>query len=118
MDWRERTWRAVPYARRCRCIGKAAPCPWPCFDPPGLPDVPEPDGLIDGRGLVPGLVRALFGSATRQRTAAFATVPDGAEDQAGRYYAAALLLAAVLVSPRPRAEYLFIGPTVGNSNLV
>jgi phage terminase large subunit-like protein len=32
-------------------------------------------------------------------------------------YAAALLLTAVLVSPRPRAEYLFIGPTVEISDL-
>ena len=58
-------------------------------------------------------VRALFGSYDeklnhRHIRELFLMVPKKSSKTT---YAAALLLTAVLVSPRPRAEYIFIGPT-------
>jgi phage terminase large subunit-like protein len=59
------------------------------------------------------IVRAAFGSydpATKERhiRELFLMVP---KKNSKTTYAAAFLLTAVLVSPRPRAEYIFIGPT-------
>lgn len=90
------------------------------FDRLRLPDVPGNPTLADAGGeWFRDLVRALFGSydeATKQRhiRELFLMVPKKSSKTT---YAAALLLTAVLVSPRPRAEYLFIGPTVEISDL-
>jgi phage terminase large subunit-like protein len=90
------------------------------FDRLRLPDVPGNPTLADAGGeWFREIVRALFGSydeATKQRhiRELFLMVPKKSSKTT---YAAALLLTAVLVSPRPRAEYLFIGPTVEISDL-
>lgn len=85
-----------------------------------LPDVPDQPTLADaGADWFREIVAALFGSYdpdTKQRhiREVFAMV---AKKNSKTTYSAALLLVAVLISPRPRAEYLFIGPTKEISDL-
>ena len=85
-----------------------------------LPDVTGNPALAEAGGeWFTEIVRALFGSydpVAQQRhiRELFLMVPKKSSKTT---YAAALLLTAVLVSPRPRAEYLFIGPTVEISDL-
>lgn len=85
-----------------------------------LPDVPGNPYLAEAGGeWFAEIVRALFGSydeklKQRHVRELFLMVPKKSSKTT---YAAALLLTAVLVSPRPRAEYLFIGPTVEISDL-
>ena len=79
-----------------------------------LPDVAGNPYLEDAGGeWFFDAVRALFGSYDeklneRHIRELFLMVPKKSSKTT---YAAALLLTAVLVSPRPRAEYIFIGPT-------
>lgn len=85
-----------------------------------LPDVTGNPTLAEAGGeWFTEIVRALFGSYDEQLQQRhvrelFLMVPKKSSKTT---YAAALLLTAVLVSPRPRAEYLFIGPTVEISDL-
>lgn len=85
-----------------------------------LPDVAGNPTLAEAGGdWFFEIVRALFGSydeKTRERyiRELFLMVPKKSSKTT---YSAALLLTAVLVSPRPRAEYLFIGPTQEISDL-
>lgn len=85
-----------------------------------LPDVPGNPPLSEAGGdWFREIVAALFGSydaETKQRAIRelFLMVPKKSSKTT---YSAALLLTAVLMSPRPRAEYLFIGPTVEISDL-
>lgn len=79
-----------------------------------LPDVPGNPTLAEAGGdWFFEVVEALFGSYddelnTRHIRELFMMVPKKSSKTT---YSAALLLTAVLVSPRPRAEYIFIGPT-------
>jgi phage terminase large subunit-like protein len=85
-----------------------------------LPDVPGNPTLADAGGeWFREVVRALFGSLdqeTQQRhiRELFLMVPKKSSKTT---YSAALMLTAMLLSPRPRAEYLFIGPTQEISDL-
>lgn len=79
-----------------------------------LPDVPGNPALADAGGeWFREIVRALFGSYDAEARARhirelFILCPKKSSKTT---YSAALLLTAVLVSPRPRGEFLFIGPT-------
>jgi phage terminase large subunit-like protein len=79
-----------------------------------LPDVIGNPSMDDAAGdWFIEIVRAVFGSydpVIQQRyiRELFLMVP---KKNSKTTYAAAFLLTAVLVSPRPRAEYIFIGPT-------
>lgn len=79
-----------------------------------LPDVTGNPTLADAGGdWFREIVRALFGSYDSQARARyirelFILCPKKSSKTT---YAAALLLTAVLLSPRPRGEFLFIGPT-------
>lgn len=85
-----------------------------------LPDVPGNPTLAEAGGdWFFEIVRALFGSYDgelneRHIRELFLMVPKKSSKTT---YSAALLLTAMLVSPRPRAEYLFIGPTQEISDL-
>lgn len=85
-----------------------------------LPDVPGNPSLADAGGdWFFEIVRALFGSYDgelneRHIRELFLMVPKKSSKTT---YSAALLLTAMLVSPRPRGEYLFIGPTQEISDL-
>ena len=90
------------------------------FDRLRLPDVAGNPAMADAGGeWFREVVRALFGSYDAEQDVRhirelFLMVPKKSSKTT---YAAALLLTAVLVSPRPRAEYLFIGPTQEISDL-
>lgn len=85
-----------------------------------LPDVPGNPTLAEAGGdWFREIVRALFGSwdaeaKTRYIRELFILCPKKSSKTT---YSAALLLTAVLVSPRPRGEFLFIGPTQEISDL-
>ena len=85
-----------------------------------LPDVPGTPPLAEAGGeWFLEIVRALFGSwdaeqQFRHIRELFILCPKKSSKTT---YAAALLLTAVLVSPRPRAEFLFIGPTQAVADL-
>lgn len=119
-DWRERITAGQSLCPALPLHEKQAALAVAVFDRLRLPDVPGNPTLADAGGdWFRELVRALFGSydeATKQRhiRELFLMVPKKSSKTT---YAAALLLTAVLVSPRPRAEYLFIGPTVEISDL-
>lgn len=119
-DWRERITAGQSICPALPLHEKQAALAVAVFDRLRLPDVPGNPTLADAGGdWFRELVRALFGSydeATKQRhiRELFLMVPKKSSKTT---YAAALLLTAVLVSPRPRAEYLFIGPTVEISDL-
>ncbi len=119
-DWRERITAGQSLCPALPLHEKQAALAVAVFDRLRLPDVPGNPTLADAGGdWFLELVRALFGSydeATKQRhiRELFLMVPKKSSKTT---YAAALLLTAVLVSPRPRAEYLFIGPTVEISDL-
>lgn len=119
-DWRERITEGQSLCPALPLHEKQAALAVAVFDRLRLPDVPGNPTLADAGGdWFRELVRALFGSydeATKQRhiRELFLMVPKKSSKTT---YAAALLLTAVLVSPRPRAEYLFIGPTVEISDL-
>ena len=119
-DWRERITAGQSLCPALQLHEKQAALAVAVFDRLRLPDVPGNPTLAEAGGdWFRELVRALFGSydeATKQRhiRELFLMVPKKSSKTT---YAAALLLTAVLVSPRPRAEYLFIGPTVEISDL-
>ena len=119
-DWRERITAGQSLCPALPLHEKHAALAVAVFDRLRLPDVPGNPTLAEAGGdWFRELVRALFGSydeATKQRhiRELFLMVPKKSSKTT---YAAALLLTAVLVSPRPRAEYLFIGPTVEISDL-
>lgn len=119
-DWRERITAGQSLCPALPLHEKQAALAVAVFDRLRLPDVPGNPTLAEAGGdWFRELVRALFGSydeATKQRhiRELFLMVPKKSSKTT---YAAALLLTAVLVSPRPRAEYLFIGPTVEISDL-
>ena len=119
-DWRERITSGQSLCPALPLHEKHAALAVAVFDRLRLPDVPGNPTLAEAGGdWFRELVRALFGSydeATKQRhiRELFLMVPKKSSKTT---YAAALLLTAVLVSPRPRAEYLFIGPTVEISDL-
>ena len=85
-----------------------------------LPDVPGTPTLAEAGGeWFNEIVRVLFGSydaEAKQRhiRELFILCPKKSSKTT---YSAALLLTAVLVSPRPRGEFLFIGPTQEISDL-
>lgn len=85
-----------------------------------LPDVPGNPTLAEAGGdWFREIVRALFGSydaeeQVRHIRELFILCPKKSSKTT---YSAALLLTAVLVSPRPRGEFLFIGPTQEISDL-
>ena len=85
-----------------------------------LPDVPGNPTLAEAGGdWFREIVRALFGSydaeaQQRHIRELFILCPKKSSKTT---YSAALLLTAVLVSPRPRGEFLFIGPTQEISDL-
>src|SRR6185369_9980716 len=85
------------------------------FDRLRLPDVEGRPLLADACGdWFRDLIRALFGSydaATRERfiREVFLLVP---KKNSKTTYGAALMLVATLLSPRPRAEFLFVAPTL------
>lgn len=85
-----------------------------------LPDVPGTPALAEAGGdWFMEIVRALFGSwdseqQFRHIRELFILCPKKSSKTT---YAAALLLTAVLVSPRPRSEFLFIGPTQAVADL-
>jgi phage terminase large subunit-like protein len=85
-----------------------------------LPDVPGTPTLADAGGeWFLEVVRALFGSwdseqLFRHIRELFILCPKKSSKTT---YAAALLLTAVLMSPRPRSEFLFIGPTQAVADL-
>lgn len=85
-----------------------------------LPDVAGNPRLADACGAwFFDLVRAVFGSydpETKQRAINefFVLCPKKSSKTT---YSAALLLTAVIMSPRPRAEFLFVGPTQEVANL-
>ena len=119
-DWRERITAGQSLCPTLPLNEKQAALAVAVFDRLRLPDVPGNPPLAEAGGeWFRELVRALFGSydeAAKQRhiRELFLMVPKKSSKTT---YAAALLLTAVLVSPRPRAEYLFIGPTVEISDL-
>jgi len=119
-DWRERIAAGQSLCPALPLHEKQAARAVAVFDRLRLPDVPGNPPLAEAGGeWFREIVRALFGSydeATKQRhiRELFLMVPKKSSKTT---YAAALLLTAVLVSPRPRAEYLFIGPTVEISDL-
>lgn len=119
-DWRERITAGQSLCPALPLHEKQAALAVAVFDRLRLPDVPGNPTLAEAGGdWFRELVQALFGSydeATKQRhiRELFLMVPKKSSKTT---YAAALLLTAVLVSPRPRAEYLFIGPTVEISDL-
>lgn len=119
-DWRERITAGQSLCPALPLHANQAALAVAVFDRLRLPDVPGNPTLAEAGGdWFRELVRALFGSydeATKQRhiRELFLMVPKKSSKTT---YAAALLLTAVLVSPRPRAEYLFIGPTVEISDL-
>lgn len=85
-----------------------------------LPDVPGTPTLAEAGGeWFLEIVRALFGSwdseqLFRHIRELFILCPKKSSKTT---YAAALLLTAVLMSPRPRSEFLFIGPTQAVADL-
>lgn len=85
-----------------------------------LPDVPGTPTLAEAGGeWFVEIVRALFGSwdaehLFRHIRELFILCPKKSSKTT---YAAALLLTAVLMSPRPRSEFLFIGPTQAVADL-
>ena len=119
-DWRERITAGQSLCPTLPLNEKQAALAVAVFDRLRLPDVPGNPALAEAGGdWFREVVRALFGSydeAAKQRhiRELFLMVPKKSSKTT---YAAALLLTAVLVSPRPRAEYLFIGPTVEISDL-
>lgn len=84
------------------------------FDQLVLPDVPGRLVMRDAAGIwFRQLVRVIFGSrdpATNERMIRefFALVPKG---QAKTTYSAGVMVTALLMNQRPRAEMLFVGPT-------
>jgi phage terminase large subunit-like protein len=84
------------------------------FDELQLPDVPGLPKMRDGAGQwFRDIVRVAFGSwdsaaQLRYVRDIFAMLPKG---QSKTTYSAGLLLAAMLMNKRPRAEALFVGPT-------
>lgn len=84
------------------------------FDELQLPDVPGKPRLGDAAGQwFRDIVRAAFGSwdpvtRTRHIRDIFAMAPKGSSKTS---YSAGLMLTALLMNKRPRAEALFVGPT-------
>lgn len=84
------------------------------FDELQLPDVPGKPRLGDAAGQwFRDIVRASFGSwdpqtRTRHIRDIFAMAPKGSSKTS---YSAGLMLTALLMNKRPRAEALFVGPT-------
>lgn len=119
-DWRERIADGRSLCPALPVNAQQADLAVAVFNRLRLPDVPGNPTLSEAGGdWFRDLVRALFGSfdpVAQQRhiRELFLMVPKKSSKTT---YAAALLLTAVLVSPRPRAEYLFIGPTVEISDL-
>jgi phage terminase large subunit-like protein len=90
------------------------------FDALKLPDVPGMPLLRDAAGeWYRDIVRAVFGSLDpetkeRQIRELLALVPKG---QSKTSYSAGLMVTAMLMNFRPRAEMLFVGPTQAISDL-
>lgn len=90
------------------------------FDNLRLPDVPETPLLRDAAGdWFRDIVAALFGARdpdtnTRHIREIFALVGKG---NSKTTYGAALMLTALLMNQRPRAQYLMVGPTQSISEL-
>ena len=119
-DWEEKIQSGASLCPKLPLNQKKADLALAVFNRLRLPDVPGNPYLADAGGeWFSEVVRALFGSydeklKQRHVRELFLMVPKKSSKTT---YAAALLLTAVLVSPRPRAEYLFIGPTVEISDL-
>jgi phage terminase large subunit-like protein len=90
------------------------------FDRLRLPDVPEMPLLKDAAGdWFRDIVAALFGSRdpktnVRHIREVFALVGKG---NSKTTYAAALMVVGLLMNVRPRAEFLFVGPTQSIADL-
>ena len=119
-DWQERIQSGASLCPALPLNEAKAALALAVFERLRLPDVPGTPPLSEAGGeWFREIVRALFGSydeaaKTRHIRELFLMVPKKSSKTT---YAAALLLTAVLVSPRPRAEYLFIGPTVEIADL-
>lgn len=119
-DWKERIQSGSSLCPELPLDTKKADIAVAVFNRLRLPDVAGNPTLAESGGeWFREIVRALFGSydaETKQRhiRELFLMVPKKSSKTT---YAAALMLTAVLVSPRPRAEYLFIGPTQEISDL-
>jgi phage terminase large subunit-like protein len=120
VDWKERIQSGASLCPTLPLDIKKADLAVAVFNRLRLPDVPGNPTLAEAGGdWFREIVRALFGSyddVTKERhiRELFLMVPKKSSKTT---YAAALMLTAVLVSPRPRAEYLFIGPTQEISDL-
>ena len=113
-DWEERIREGRSLVPDLPLIESEAKLGLAFFDELQLPDVPGLPKMRDAAGeWFRDIVRVAFGSwdpATRLRYIRdiFAMLPKG---QSKTTYSAGLLLAAMLMNKRPRAEALFVGPT-------
>lgn len=113
-DWADRIQAGLPLCPDLPIDEKLADRAVAVFNRLRLPDVVDNPPLSEAGGdWFRQIVRVVFGSydaTTKERAIRelFLMVPKKSSKTT---YAAALLLTAVLVSTRPRAEYIFIGPT-------
>lgn len=113
-DWADRLQRGQTLCPELPLIAGEADKAIATFNLLRLPDVPGTPTLADAGGeWFTEIVRVLFGSwdpdtQFRHIRELFILCPKKSSKTT---YAAALLLTAVIRSPRPRAEFLFIGPT-------
>lgn len=119
-DWKSKIQSGASLCPLLPLDRKAADRAEAVFNRLRLPDVPGNPTLAEAGGeWFREIVRALFGSydaeaQQRHIRELFILCPKKSSKTT---YSAALLLTAVLVSPRPRGEFLFIGPTQEISDL-
>lgn len=113
-DWEERLMAGQSLIPDLPLFEEEADMALAFFDQLKLPDVPSKPLLRDAAGeWFRELVRTVFGSrdpVTNDRLIreVFALVPKG---QSKTTYSAGLMVTALLMNNRPRAEMLFVGPT-------
>lgn len=119
-DWQEKLQTGGSLCPKLPLYTTAADRAEAVFNRLRLPDVPGTPLLADAGGeWFREIVRTLFGSYSaeekvRHLREVFVLCPKKSSKTT---YGAALMLVAVLVSPRPRGEFLFIGPTQEISDL-
>jgi phage terminase large subunit-like protein len=119
-DWQDRIRERRPLIPSLPLFESEANIAVSFFDALKLPDVPGTPLLRDAAGdWYRDIVRAVFGSLDpetkeRQIREAFALVPKG---QSKTSYSAGLMVTALLMNFRPRAEMLFVGPTQAIADL-